>query len=64
MPSLTPAWSRASSARVASSEVAAIGLSHETCLPGRAAAITYGPCRAFGVAMKTTLTPGSRNIAS
>jgi hypothetical protein len=50
-PSRTPADRHSATQRRALSAVSASGLSHSTCLPARAAAITSSLCSAFGVAM-------------
>jgi len=52
----TPARSASSAIRRASAAFNAMGFSHSTCLPERAAAIAMSGCRKFGVAMITAWT--------
>ena len=63
-PSLTPAFSHSRTMRSASAAFVAIGLSQNTCLPARAAAIACSACCEFGVWIATTVTSGLRSISS
>jgi hypothetical protein len=64
MPSFTPAALHASIIRCASSTVVAIGLSQNTCLPARAAAIACSACCEFGVWIATAVTSGFASSSS
>ena len=49
----------AAAMRSDSSSEGAIGFSHHTCFPASSAAIAIGACKALGVVIETTSTPGS-----